>query len=570
MVMMGRQQQHSRRAFRLLPQGGGGGGGGGPQEDASAAVCDGSSLSEASSSWSTVDERRTSSTALPGLRHSASSEQLQRRGSGTDAWWVDRAGSRRSSSGRASAVTADALELSATLRTLTEAARTQTPSSSPSRRWQRRRRRQAPAPLGGQGLSSEGLAALKLFTGLGTPAPSTNAAGTGVLAAQAQPAAAATAPPARKSGAKKRAKQDESSVVKALVNDVTATNQRMSSILANADLNSDDEDDLAATAGARSRALAQARWKRGFALILGKTPEPLPEPEPEPEPEPKPEAQVQPTLLRDPDVDDDDDGLEHPPVEWTARQLREYGELQLATNGLLESSRHNNGEVREILSRTHNALRLVTQTLLERLTEGSADPRSVNGGDIAAVDIASLSKLVDAVRSAAVQVASQKERLVRSLALVADEAHRTGDELRSYEKQHPKELDEAEQAHRDQIVKWASMDALSLSKAASLASLVAMVQKRSYKIPKEKVTKAMDASNPAQAIAELLVPKLRELAAQFTAAEADRPPVPQTASRRQLTERAKALEELVQKKEAALFERQMQARNAEQGLNAQR
>jgi len=140
-----------------------------------------------------------------------------------------------------------------------------------------------------------------------------------------------------------------------------------------------------------------------------------------------------------PEQDDGDDGLEHPPVEWTARQLREYG--------------HNNGEVREILSRTHNALRLVTQTLLERLTEGSADPRSVNGGDIAAVDIASLSKLVDAVRSAAVQVASQKERLVRSLASVADEAHRTGDELRSYEKQHPKELDEAEQAHRDQIVK---------------------------------------------------------------------------------------------------------------------
>eukprot|EP01043_Picozoa_sp_COSAG02_P132029 COSAG02_NODE_69912_length_198_cov_17.393939_1_plen_33_part_10 len=31
--------------------------------------------------------------------------------------------------------------------------------------------------------------------------------------------------------------------------------------------------------------------------------------------------------------------------------------------------------------------------------------------------------------------------------------------MRTYEKQHPKELDEAEQAQRDQIIKWASMDA---------------------------------------------------------------------------------------------------------------
>ena len=57
------------------------------------------------------------------------------------------------------------------------------------------------------------------------------------------------------------------------------------------------------------------------------------------------------------------------------------------------------------------------------------------------------------------------------------------------------------------------MDAPALSKAASLASLAAMVQKWSYKYPRA---------------------------------------------------------ELVQKKEKALFERQMQARNAEQGLNAQR
>eukprot|EP01043_Picozoa_sp_COSAG02_P072315 COSAG02_NODE_13578_length_1376_cov_8.440094_2_plen_161_part_01 len=78
-----------------------------------------------------------SSSTLPGLRCSASSEQLQRRGSGTDAWWVDHADGRRRSAGggrRGSSVTADALELSAALRTLTEAARTQTPSTSPSRR----------------------------------------------------------------------------------------------------------------------------------------------------------------------------------------------------------------------------------------------------------------------------------------------------------------------------------------------------------------------------------------------------------------------------------------------------
>ena len=37
-----------------------------------------------------------------------------------------------------------------------------------------------------------------------------------------------------------------------------------------------------------------------------------------------------------------------------------------------------------------------------------------------------------------------------------------------------------------------------------------------------------------------------------------------------MSDRAKALEELVQKKEEALSDRQMQARNAEQGLNAQR
>ena len=109
-----------------------------------------------------------------------------------------------------------------------------------------------------------------------------------------------------------------------------------------------------------------------------------------------------------------------------------------------------------------------------------------------------------------------------------------------------------------------------MSKAASLASLVAMVQNRLYKVPKQQVTKAMDASNPAQAIAALLLPKLRELAEQYVAADADRAPVPQTASRRQMSDRAKALEELVQKKEEALSDRQMQARNAEQGLNAQR
>eukprot|EP01046_Picozoa_sp_COSAG06_P001953 COSAG06_NODE_65_length_26676_cov_11.671107_20_plen_98_part_00 len=65
------------------------------------------------------------------------------------------------------------------------------------------------------------------------------------------------------------------------------------------------------------------------------------------------------------------------------------------------------------------------------------------------------------------------------------------------------------------------MDASALSKAASLASLVAMVQDRSYKISKQQVTRAMDASNPAQAIAELLLPKLRELAEQFAAADAN-------------------------------------------------
>eukprot|EP01048_Picozoa_sp_COSAG05_P004448 COSAG05_NODE_239_length_13139_cov_14.870475_13_plen_84_part_00 len=50
----------------------------------------------------------------------------------------------------------------------------------------------------------------------------------------------------------------------------------------------------------------------------------------------------------------------------------------------------------------------MTQTLLERLTEGLADPRAADGGDAAAVDITSISKLVEAVRSAAAQVATQK------------------------------------------------------------------------------------------------------------------------------------------------------------------
>ena len=79
-----------------------------------------------------------------------------------------------------------------------------------------------------------------------------------------------------------------------------------------------------------------------------------------------------------------------------------------------------------------------------------------------------------------------------------------------------------------------------------------------------------DASNPGEAVATLLLPKLRELAAEHAAAQANRPAVAQTASRRELSDKARALEERVRLKEDVVHGKQMEARNAEQSLEAQR